>query len=67
MLNYLSYCGIHFRRFDAAKQIDNHEVLRHFDSIGHSLRSPFYTVAEYVPATSDIVKPRGPISSFFFY
>ncbi|CAF0719246.1 unnamed protein product [Adineta steineri] len=48
-------------RFDAAKQIDNYKALEHFDSIGHSLRSPFYTVAEYIPATSDIVKPKGPL------
>ncbi|UJR29200.1 hypothetical protein I4U23_010414 [Adineta vaga] len=45
-------------RFDAAKQIDNHEVLRHFDSIGHFLRELFYTVAEFVPASPEIVKPQ---------
>ena len=59
-------CRIYlFYRFDAAKQIDNHEALAHFDFISHSLRSPFYTVAEFIPATSDIVKPRGPVSSLF--
>ncbi|CAF1408968.1 unnamed protein product [Adineta steineri] len=48
-------------RFDAAKQIDNFEILKHFDLISHSLRSPFYTVAEYMPAISEIVKPHGPV------
>ncbi|CAF1349074.1 unnamed protein product [Didymodactylos carnosus] len=48
-------------RFDATKQIDNHDVLRHFDRLSKELKQNFYTVAEYVPATSKMCKPNGPL------
>ncbi|CAF0982573.1 unnamed protein product [Rotaria sordida] len=48
-------------RFDAAKQMDNYDILHELDSAGRSARSsqPFYSQAEYVPETPTIVKANG--------
>ncbi|CAF1455231.1 unnamed protein product [Adineta steineri] len=48
-------------RFDAAKQMDNYDILRELDNVAHSVRTsqPFYTAAEYVPETPNILKSNG--------
>ncbi|CAF1376269.1 unnamed protein product [Adineta ricciae] len=48
-------------RFDAAKQMDNYDILRELDNVARSIRTsqPFYTTAEYVPETPAIVKSNG--------
>ncbi|CAF4427476.1 unnamed protein product, partial [Rotaria sp. Silwood2] len=48
-------------RFDAAKQMDNYDILRHLDSIGRSMRpcQPFFSQAEYVPEKEDLCKEYG--------
>ena len=41
--------------------MDNYDILRELDGIARSVRSsqPFYTAAEYVPETPDILKSNG--------
>ncbi|CAF1291396.1 unnamed protein product [Adineta steineri] len=48
-------------RFDAAKQMDNYDILRELDNVAHSVRTsqPFYTAAEYVPEEPSILKTNG--------
>lgn len=52
-------------RFDAAKQIDNFEVLGEFVKYSREMASmkPFFTVAEYIPPIPDITEPIGPVES----
>lgn len=52
-------------RFDAAKQIDNFEVLGEFVRYSREMSQmkPFFTVAEYIPPTPEITEPRGPVES----
>ncbi|CAF4359927.1 unnamed protein product, partial [Adineta steineri] len=48
-------------RFDAAKQMDNFEILGKLDRLARSIRSsqPFLSQAEYVPENKDICKENG--------
>ncbi|CAF0762310.1 unnamed protein product [Rotaria sordida] len=48
-------------RFDAAKEMDNYDILRELDNVARSVRGsqPFYTAAEYVPENLTIVKVNG--------
>ncbi|CAF0947773.1 unnamed protein product [Rotaria sordida] len=48
-------------RFDAAKQMDNYDILRHLDLIGRSIYpfKPFFSQAEYVPERKDLCKEYG--------
>ncbi|CAF3460343.1 unnamed protein product [Rotaria sp. Silwood1] len=48
-------------RFDAAKEMDNYDILRELDNVARSVRGsqPFLTAAEYVPETPAIIKANG--------
>lgn len=52
-------------RFDAAKQIDNLEVLGEFVKYSREMASmkPFFTVAEFIPPMPEITEPLGPVES----
>ncbi|UJR09363.1 hypothetical protein I4U23_013607 [Adineta vaga] len=53
-------------RFDAAKQMDNYDILRDLDQIARSTRltQPFFSQAEYVPEQPDILKANnGPVDA----
>ncbi len=52
-------------RFDAAKQIDNFDALAAFVANARVMSSikPFFTVAEYIPPSPEIVEPDGPVES----
>ncbi|CAF0954312.1 unnamed protein product [Adineta ricciae] len=53
-------------RFDAAKQMDNYDVLRELDRVARSVRpnQPFFSQAEYVPEQGNIVKANnGPVDA----
>ncbi|CAF1005146.1 unnamed protein product [Adineta steineri] len=53
-------------RFDAAKQMDNYNILYELDHVGRSSRrnQPFFTQAEHVPEKVDITKAnKGPVDA----
>ncbi|CAF4979256.1 unnamed protein product [Rotaria sp. Silwood1] len=48
-------------RFDAAKQMDNYDILGHLDSVARSVRrsQPFFSQAEYILERKDLLKENG--------
>ncbi len=52
-------------RYDAAKQIDNFDALRSFVQNTREMceLKPFFNVAEYIPPSSEITEPDGPVES----
>ncbi len=52
-------------RFDAAREIDNFDALDAFVENARVMSSmkPFFTVAEYIPPSPEIVEPDGPVES----